>query len=229
MVAIRKTSQLGPAYVLEPLYTYADADYLAGVSRDTSRRWLTGYSYQHAGGRRVSLPPVTAGADGQVSFVDLVEIIAIGRLKELGFALPTIRGIVRNCQEILHVERPLATLRFKAGGREIFVERPGAVLLEVGRRKGMQAWHEVLGPFLEDLDYSKELASRWWPLGHDKPIVVDPEYGYGFPVVANSGVRTEIIRERFQAGDLEEQIARDFNLDPIAVERALQFELQRAA
>jgi len=179
----------------------------------------------------VSLPPVTSRTDGsgQVSFVDLIEIIAIGRLKEIGFALPAIRQIVRNCQEILLIERPLATLKFKAGGREIFVERADDTLLEVGRRKGMQAWNEVLGPFLEDLDYSGELASRWWPLGHDKPIVVDPEYGYGFPVVASSGVRTEIIRERFEAGDLEAQIARDFNLDPIAVERALQFELQRAA
>jgi uncharacterized protein (DUF433 family) len=166
---------------------------------------------------------------GQVSFVDLVEIIAIGRLKKIGFSLPSIREIVRNCQEILRVERPLATLKFKTDGREIFVVRSSDVLLEVGRRKGMQAWHEVLAPFLDDLDYSGDLASRWWPLGHDKPIVVDPEYGFGLPVVANSGVRTEIIRERFQAGDLEEQIARDFNLDPIAVERALQFELQRAA
>ena len=120
-------------------------------------------------------------------------------------------------------------MTFKTDGREIFVERSDEVLLAVGRKKGMQAWHEVLAPFLDDLDYADNLARRWWPLGHDKPIVVDPEYGYGLPVVADSGVRTEIIRERFEAGDLKEQIARDFNLDPIAVERALQFELQRAA
>mgnify|MGYP003947620521 CR=1 FL=1 len=59
--------------------------------------------------------------------------------------------------------------------------------------------------------------------------MVDPDYGFGYPVIADSGVRTEIILERFKAGDLEKQIAEDFNVDPIDVERALQFELNRAA
>jgi len=58
---------------------------------------------------------------------------------------------------------------------------------------------------------------------------LDPDYAFGFPVIRNSGVRTEIILERFQAGDLHDQIAQDFNVDPIEVERALQFELSRAA
>ncbi len=95
----------------------------------------------------------------------------------------------------------------------------------------MRAWTDVLEPFLHDLDYDAELelANRWWPLGKVIPIVVDPDYGYGFPVIVKSGVRTEIILERFQAGDLEDQIAKDFNVERIEVERALQFELNRAA
>ncbi len=39
----------------------------------------------------------------------------------------------------------------------------------------------------------------------------------------------EIILERFQSGDFEEQIAKDFNVKRIDVQRALQFELNRAA
>jgi uncharacterized protein (DUF433 family) len=42
-------------------------------------------------------------------------------------------------------------------------------------------------------------------------------------------VRTEIVLERFQSGDLEDEIARDFGITPLEVQRALQFELQRAA
>lgn len=224
------TAQPGLAHVTLPRYGFADADHLAGVSRGTSRRWLSGYAYTRQAGWRVSRPPITPGAANHaaVSFIDLLEIVAIGRLKEFGFSLSRIRQLVSNCQELIGVSRPLTTLKFKTDGQEIFVDK-GDVLLEVGRRKGMQAWNEILEPFLRDLDYTAGLASRWWPLGKDKPIVIDPEYGYGFPVVANSGVRTEIILERFRASDLEAQIARDFNLQPIEVERALQFELTRAA
>jgi uncharacterized protein (DUF433 family) len=214
-----------------PLYTFAEADRLAGVTRGTAQRWLTGYAYYGARGERVVQPPVTPGPGGAggVSFTDLVEIVAIGRLKERDFSLTAIRRIVENCQQILGVPRPLTTLRFKTGGREIFVDQ-GAVLLEVGRRKGMRAWERVLRPYLETLDYREDgAARRWWPLGRHEPILVDPDYGFGLPVVAHSGVRTEIILERFRAGDLDKQIADDFEVSAEEVQRALQFELQRAA
>ena len=154
--------------------------------------------------------------------------MAIGGLKGHGFTLNQIRRIVEDRQDLLGVPRPLTTLKFKTDGYEIFVNQ-GDALLGLDKKKGLRAWNQILEPFLKDLDYTGAFVSRWWPLGRDKPIVVDPDYGYGLPVVADSGVRTEIILERFQAGDLKEQIAEDFNLDPIEVERALQFELKTRA
>ena len=217
------------AKLWSPRYSYAEADYLADVSRGTSKRWLSGYTYLH-GGERVTQPPVTPGRwpEGAVSFIDLVEIVAIGKLKEFGFSLPRVRDIVGNCQSFFHVERPLVTLKFKVGGQEAFVSI-GSELTEVGRNRGMRAWREILEPFLEDLDYTEGFASRWWPMGRDNPIMLDPDYAFGFPVIRHSGVRTEIILERFQAGDLKDQIAEDFSVEPVDVERALQFELRRAA
>jgi uncharacterized protein (DUF433 family) len=200
---------------------------LAAVSRGTAKRWLTGYAYLNPQGERVELPPVTPGLQeiGAVSFIDLIEIVAIGGFKEMGFTLRQIRRIVVECQQELGVPRPLTTLKFKSDGKDIFLNE-GEVLRGVGRRKGQLAWTKFLQPFLQELDYSEAYASRWWPLGKDKPIVVDPDYGFGLPVVFESGVRTEIILERFEAGDLHGQIAEDFNLRPVDVERALQFELK---
>ncbi len=213
-----------------PLYSFAEADYLAVVGRGSAKRWLAGYHRSDSTGNRIPSPPITPmEKDSEtVSFLDLMEVVAIGGLREVGFTLGQVRQIVSNCQAMLQVERPLVTLKFKTDGREIFVPN-GEILLEVGRRRGALAWKKVLDPFLQNLDYTGNLASRWWPLGKEQPIILDPDYGYGLPVVLNSGVRTEIIRERFQVGDLPDQIARDFNLKPIEVERALQFEVKRAA
>jgi uncharacterized protein (DUF433 family) len=227
---VSTTVQSWTEHLTSPRYTFAEADRLAGVSRGTARRWLSGYAYRDEAGRSVNLPPITprSAESEAASFLDVVEIVAIGGLKDAGFSTRQIRQIVRNCQEILGVQRPLSTLKFKVGGRDVFVDQ-GDVLVDVGRRKRMQAWNDILEPFLANLDYTDDVASRWWPLGRDVPIVVDPEYGQGLPVVEGSGVRTEIIRERAEAGDLIEQIASDFNLDRTDVERALQFELKRAA
>jgi uncharacterized protein (DUF433 family) len=218
------------ALVQRPLYSYAEADSIADVSRGTAKRWLSGYSYRSLAGVPQTQEPVTPGRqdEGAVSFEDLIEVIAIGRLREIGLSLGRIRDMVRTCRDFLSEPRPLTTLRFKTDGREIFVEQ-GPTLLELGRRKGQQAWNDVLSPFLQDLDYAEQVARRWWPLGHDAGILVAPDYGFGLPVVARAGVRTEIIREQFEAGESPAHIAYDFNLEPAQVEQALRFEMQRAA
>jgi uncharacterized protein (DUF433 family) len=178
----------------------------------------------------VRRPPVTTGLDrdGTVSFIDLIEVVAIGRLKELGLPLSEIRKIVAECQEDLGYSRPLTSLKFKTDGKETFVSF-GDQLLGLRKRRGQRAWNEILEPFLEELDYRDAYASRWWPMGRDKPIVIDPDYGFGLPVVAKSGVRTEILLERFEAGDSVEQIADDFNLNAADVKEAIDYEKTRAA
>ncbi len=215
-----------------PLYTFAEADRIAGVTRGTARRWLTGYAYRRPDGQLVAKPPVdrarqTADAQG-VTFLDLIELVVIGHFKDHGFRLPEIRRVVDECRRQFEDPHPLTSQRFKVGGRDVFVQR-GTALFDVLHRRGQAAWDEILDPFLETLDYREGVAVRWWPLGRQKPVVVDPEFGFGLPVIEGSGVRTETIRERFEAGDSWPQIASDFNVQMEDIESAVQFELQRAA
>jgi uncharacterized protein (DUF433 family) len=229
-LAVELTDLAIPQYLTRPSYSFAEADYLAGATKGTTRRWIKGYTYVRPDGTKVELPPVTPGA-GQAtaaSFLELLEVVVIGRLKQIGFSLPEIRRIVLNIQDILDLGRPLVQARFKTDGREIFVDR-GDPLLEVGRRKRMQAWTVVLGPFLEELHYSDGWADRWWPLGASVPVLIDPEFGFGRPVIEGSGVRTEIIIERVRAGDLPNEIANDFKLTELEVHRAIQYETSRQA
>ncbi len=218
-----------------PLYSYAEADRLTGVSRGTSNRWVKGYKYRSDKGSRVSQPPMTAGpggkTEGGVSFLDLAGIKAIDGLRELGFSTQKIREIIQYCQDELGVGYPLATQRFKTDRRRIYMNAGDGRLLEVlGGEQGSQAWDRILNPFLESLEYQDDFARRWWPLGkNDKRVVVDPDYSFGIPVVTGSGVRTEIIAEQYDAGDSMEHIAYDFNVTPDQIEGALKLERQLAA
>ena len=217
---MESTASEGDLY--RPLYMLSDVDRLARVSRGTAKRWLWGYGqYQAVSGS-------SSHGYSAASFLDLVEVIAIGKLKQRGFPLPLIRQIVQYTQQLLGMERPLISAQFRIAGRDIFIEVEDR-LIEVGRHRGQTAWHEVLAPFLEDLDYTQDLASTWWPRGHAGHIQVSPYFGYGFPVIAGYGVRTEIIRERYVANDPIDVIAKDFRLSPLLVEAALRFELEESA
>lgn len=226
--------------ITRPLYSFAEADRLARVTHGTSSRWLKGYHYWYSHSphhrlfsieeRRVS-PPITPSSDARegVSFVDLMEVAAIGKLREKGFSLRRIRQINEYCRIMLKEPRPLVTETFKVMGRDIFVEASHGVLLNVGYEVGMQAWDEVLDPFLDTVEYEDELVRRWWPLGKGVKVVVDPDYGFGLPVIAGTGVRTEIIAERHRAGDKDEEIAYDFGVTADQIEDALRWEMSDAA
>lgn len=216
--------------VTRPLYTVAEAAHLAGVTRATAHRWLRGYEYRGRDGERTAVGPVGASQaiSPGASFLDLAELVAIRGFRDFGISLQAVRRLADYCADTLGVDRPLVSLAFKVGGRDVFVAE-GARLLSVGPARGQHAWAEVLDPFLATLDYGQRFARRWWPEGKHTPILVDPELGFGLPVVAGSGVRTEIILERFRAQDSIAQIADDFSLDPAAVEAAIRFEATRLA
>lgn len=215
--------------VTRPLYSFAEADRIARVSPNTSRRWLKGYEFWYGEERR-EMPPVTPGRGEQdaVSFVDLMEVAAVSALKQKGFNYRTIRQINSYCRLQLGVRRPLVTERFRVVGEDIFLAADFNVLLNVGREAGAFAWREVLEPFLEDVEYENQVARRWWPLGKNHMVVVDPDYGFGLPVVEGTGTRTEIIAERYKAGDSTEEITYDFGVTSEQILDALQWEIPDA-
>lgn len=215
-----------PEALAAPRYSFAEAARLARVRPATSRRWIAGYSRRVEDGER-GTPP----AEGSASFADLVEVAAIRGLLDLGLPIRGIRAIVETCRDRFQSERPLLSHRFRADGRDAFVRLDAmeGELVSLPRGKGGIAWDEVLGPFLDTVEYEGEWVHRWWPGGRERTVVVDPRYGYGLPVVAGTGVRTEIIRERVEAGDSPEQIGRDFGVSRRAVEHALEFERSLAA
>lgn len=163
----------------EPRYSYAEADRVAGGSRGTSKRWLEGYQYYAPDGRTVQQPAVSSDrpVEPGVSFLELLEVTAIGRLKEHGFSLPRLRELLAAACAIMGVPRPLVQLTFRTDGEALFIQRgKRAPLVAVSRPRGQQAWDTVLEPFLRTIEYEGEVASRWWPMGREQHVIVGPRY-----------------------------------------------------
>jgi uncharacterized protein (DUF433 family) len=90
-------------------------------------------------------------------------------------------------------------------------------------------FEQVVAPYLyAGIDYN-EMAEpeRWWPLGEDRHVVIDPAVGLGAPTVAGIGVPTRIIANAVKAEGSTDLVARLFEVQVAAVEDALSFELQR--
>ncbi len=215
-----------PERLTAACYWYAQADRLARVPAGTSKRWTRGYTYLAADGTRVSMPPVSKAAPApapELSFAELLEVAAIHRLRECGLPLPAIRKIFTTCQDVFGSEHAMLSERFRAEGQAAFVQAVDDALAR--EPCGEKAWDKALGPFLEMLDYQDGWVRRWWPAGRSTQVVIDPDYGWGGrPVVAGTGVRTEILLEFSEAGETREEVVYNFGVSAESVKDALTYE-----
>nr|WP_228023905.1 DUF433 domain-containing protein [Synechocystis salina] len=76
----------------------------------------------------------------------------------------------------------------------------------------------------------KGLAIKLFPFtrneDQDSPriVVIDPRIAFGRMVIADTGIPTEIVAERFLAGDSHKQLAYDYDCDIEKIEEAIRCE-----
>jgi hypothetical protein len=183
------------------IYSLSEAAKLTGVSTGRIRRWLKGYDFRKGQKVRHS----DAVWQGQHTSAWVENRIAFLRQ---GVSWKTMRLAHTLAREEMGTEYPFCTNRFVTDGRK--------TLLKQGTASGDQALIDIatnqpeflrlVRPFLKELEFADDhYLSRWWPLGKDRAVVVDPVRNFGQPTVAKSGVPTQVLAR----SPCSEQIHRD--------------------
>jgi len=84
----------------------------------------------------------------------------------------------------------------------------------------------IFNPLIKKLDYDRvsREAMRWWPMGKDTPIVVDPKHAFGAPSVASAAVTTATLFASFRTNKSAEMVADWFGVTLDEVRAAVRFE-----
>lgn len=211
----------------KPTYTVTQAAKLAGTSSATVRRWLYGYKSESARMRPVfGTKKRTKEASAEISFLQLAEIVVVGRFRHRRVTLERLRRAHQYARDFFDIEYPFASLKLKTDGAHVlgvFQERePGASLLSLDQF-GQWTLPGGVVKVLEAFDFEENLAARWFPIGRTVPIVIDPRYGAGRPTIPERRLTIETIYKRWRAGQTIKFIASDFKLLPSLVETTLQY------
>jgi uncharacterized protein (DUF433 family) len=244
LAAARILLFIGCAFMTEPniaylnvgIYTVAEASKLTGVSRERIRRWLRGY--RSAQRKRQYSPlwkPQLPALDGKAAlgFLDLIEVRFVGAFLDKGVSWPMIHKVREKAVELYpHVSHPFCTQQFVTDGRQIFVDVHNATgdesLLEISTSQHVFA--EITKPFLKELEFKDgTILERWWPLGKDHHVVVDPRKNFGQPTMSRAGVPTKVLAESFNANGSADEVARWYEIDARCVEEAVEYERSLAA
>lgn len=215
-----------------PNYSISEAAAYLRIPRSTVRAWFLGM------GTFRPILPLARRAPPTLSFFNLVETHVLNSIRE-HHGLPQIRKALKYVEKELQVDRPLVQKVFQTDGVNLFVEHLGKLLNAAAQ--GQVAMREVLVAHLRRLDFdSGGFAERLYPftrggtqggleLEDPRVVVFDPQIAFGRLIVAGTGIPTAVLADRFDAGDLSDDLAEDYGLDRRRVEEAIRCERVRRA
>jgi uncharacterized protein (DUF433 family) len=219
------------------IYTVGEAARLIRADVKTVNRWLRGYRYPTMYRGQVEAPPIfrtelpRIGGKPAIGFQDLIELLFIEGFRKEGVSLHTIRRAARMAAKRWNNDHPFCLKRFATDGRTIFATAAEGLdkdqVMELTRSQ--LGFKSFLSPYLKALDYSRFGVDRWWPLGKDKSVFLDPRIAFGRPVVTAHNVPTESIWDAVNANESVGAVAKWFDLPVSTIQAAVDFEASRAA
>lgn len=219
------------------VYSVPEAARLTHVSSGRIKRWLEGYQFKSRSQLHSSPPLFQHEIDADdlaLSFRDLLEVRFVDAFRRHGVGWKAIRVAAHHASEIVDDSHPFSTKRFKTDGRSIFAEimhetgEPGLLDLV----KSQWEFKSVVEPFLfEGIEFSKIGIEpvRWWPLGQNRLVVIDPARSFGQPIISPESVPTKVLAKAVKAEGSIDAVARWYLVPSKAVEDAVEFEKQLAS
>ncbi len=212
-------------------YDAVDAARYARMPKSTLRAWFLG----QAKFERVLVPASTTPL--MLSFFNLAEahvLNAIRRRHEV--PLKQVRAALQTLAERYpSTKYPLISRAFLTDGVDLFVEEFGEIVnISRGERQHLQ---HVLESHVRRIDFSTgDLPVRLFPFSsasfdesERRSIVIDPNIAFGRRVIFGTGIRTEIVAERYAAGERMEDLADDYGRTLDEIEDAIRSEFSIAA
>lgn len=221
------------------LYTPAEAASLLKAPVAEIKRWAFGYE-RRRNGERVRYQPLIhtelPEIDGQraLTFTELVELMYIKGFRRAGTPWKLVHEAAAVAARMFETEHPFAMRKFFADPSGIYAllqESGGGESLVRLQGHGQHALREVVQPYLGQLEFDPmEVPTRWWPLGREGRVVVDPQVSFGAPIVAEIGVPTRVLAEALEAekgydpDHALERVAWVYKVPPRHVQSADRFE-----
>jgi DNA-binding transcriptional MerR regulator len=167
------------------------------------------------------------------SFHELIELRFVSWCRENGVSMPVIRAAAQVAAELFQATHPFALDTFATDGHNIFAlmreKRAdlalGKNVLAVELPKFQLVFTSMIEPYFKDLDFEDHWANRWWPLGKDRRVVLDPARRFGEPIDGETGVPTNSLYQTYLAEDKDmSRVAWWYDVPVEAVAYAVDYE-----
>jgi uncharacterized protein (DUF433 family) len=160
----------------------------------------------------------------------MIELYTFSAFRRIGVSLQLLRKARMELSDRYGTPYPFAFHKIMTDGKNLLIKLDESAMLRLGT-KGQTEFRQIVDPFCKHLEFSSDtqLASRYWPMGKQSGIVVDPRHGFGLPTIAGTNIRTQSISYLLLAGERPEAISEMYDMSQGQIEDAIAFERGRRA
>lgn len=163
---------------------------------------------------------ITVAKHKYVSFHVLIEFFVYFELRERGVSSQRIMKSRQAMARDLDTEHPFATANVLHTKKKIWYEFKDAIVDADGTRQTNLV--DIIERFCQKIDFNGDkLAVRFWPLGKDKRVVVDPKHQFGAPTVPGTNINAQVLYHMSQSGERVETLASLYDLKESDVRDAI--------
>lgn len=222
-------SKLNPSE--RPAYTIAEAARYLRVPKSTLQSWFKGQR-----GFRAVLKPADPSRS-YLSFLNLTEAHVLSVIRYFHrVPMPKIRRSIQYISQQFVSAHPLVDSSLQTDGLDLFVNMLNE-LINVSQL-GQLSMRQIVEAYLSRIEWDeRRIPAKLYPFARKplieeplsietepKDVVINPRVEFGRPIIVGTGIRTEIIAERFWAGEAIEAIAQDYALPEEKVSQAIRYQ-----
>lgn len=199
-----------------PLLTSRETALHLQIPVSTLNHWLSEGRGRSALVHRVE--PVRTGWP-RLPFVGVVEAYVLRSLRDLGLTKAAIREAAAEIRAEFGSEYALASRRIASDGVDLFIRYADGV---ASARAGQRPIHDVLNRHLRFVTWDYDGWPRRLRLEQyldTAPVVIDPRFAWGDPVLEHSKTPVSSVVELWRAGEPTELVASEFGLTRENVEQ----------
>jgi len=129
-----------------------------------------------------------------VNFLTLIEVYVFNTFLENGVKRNKIKKFHKNLSEKLNTDYPFAHHEFFYSNKEIYTSKQTNIYFDTDFNYIIDSF---IIPFTNKIEYSDvtNIATKFYPLGKNSNIVIDPQIQFGKPTVNGTRLTTDVIEE----------------------------------
>ena len=210
------------------IYTMPDVAAILGLPQAKVRRWLHEYWNAHFGKTDQIAFSDGTGRELVTNFHTLIEFFTFYQLRAKGVTVQRIVKAHKVLEELYKTAYPFATSNILTDGKNVLFTGEVGNIIHADETLQITI-KEVLEPFCKKIEFDhSHLAKRFYPLGREHDIIIDPRRQFGQPVIGNTNILTETVFNLYRGGESADFIARVYDLTTKQVQDAITFHRNAA-